>query len=144
MIRSLFPARSAATMAVAMARAVASSAASCVARVSAVSDRSKCVAIGSFEFWLKTHRQGCKFTSLVMIAPRQRKRARSMRDPDSGFGQDALCDRDHVGCGNVPHAAMVVHSADRAMAGLARHDGFGLERRREPVQRRSVIGACGV
>src|SRR5260370_40669308 len=108
MIRSLLPARSAAMMAAAMARAAASSAASWVARASAASDRSKCVAIGSFEFWLKTHRQGCKFTSLVMIAPRQRKRARSRRDAGSGFGQDALGDGDHVGCGNVPHAAMVV------------------------------------
>src|SRR5260370_16884681 len=115
MIRSLLPARSAAMMAAAMARAVASSAASCVARISAVRDRSKCVAIGSFEFWLKTHRQGCKFTSLVMIAPRQRKRARSMRDAGSGFGQDALRDGDHVRSRNFPHPAMLVHRADPAM-----------------------------
>ena len=38
---------------------------------------------------------------------------------------------------------MVVHGADRALAGLARHAGFGLHGRGKAVQRRPVIGAGG-
>src|SRR5580693_5913541 len=63
--------------------------------------------------------------SLIMIAPRPRKRAMLMRDARSRLGQYARGFRDHGGGGNVAHAAMVVHGADRTMAGLARHDGFG-------------------
>src|SRR5450432_3846841 len=128
--RILLPERSAVTIVAAIARAVASSAASPLARSSAASDCFKWAPIGSFDpcgpcdpcdFWLKKHRQCCKPASLVVIASRPRKHDRVaalMRNLRSGLGQHARGDGNHVGCGNVPHAAMVVHGADRALAGL--------------------------
>src|ERR1700716_3890059 len=86
---------------------------------------------------------GLQFASVVMIASRARKLAMSMRNACPGLAQHALGDANYVGCGNVPHAAMVVHGADRTVAGLARHDSLGLNRRCEAVQRRPVIGAGG-
>src|SRR6202051_2928247 len=139
--RILLPERSALMMTSAIARAVASNAPSPFARSRAASDCFKWAPIRSFGCWLKKHRQGCKLASLVMIASRLRKRERVatlMRNAGSGLGQHALGDRNHVGCRNVPHAAMVVHGADRAMAGLAGHHGFGLDRRGEPVPGRAA------
>src|SRR5882757_8328299 len=142
MIRSLLPARSAATTTAALLCALASKAASSVARSRAVSESFRWAAIGSFDSGLKAHRQGLQ-TSLVMIAPGLRKRTRSMRNAGSGLGQHAPGDVDDVGRRNVPHAAMVVHGADRAVAGLAGHHGPGLNRCRKAIQRRPVIGAGG-
>src|ERR1700733_10482744 len=117
MIRRLLAARSAATMTAAISRAVASSAASCVARVRPASDCSKCAAIGSLRFWVKAHRQGWQLLFLVMTAPRQCKLAILMRDAGRGLGEYLLGDGGHVGGGNVPHAAIVVHPADGAVTG---------------------------
>src|ERR1700677_412934 len=135
MIRSLLPARSAATMTAAIVRAVASSAASRVARARPASDCSKCAAIGSLgsclDSWLKAHRQKLQLLSLVMTAPNQRKLAISGRCAGRGLFQHAFGDSRHVRGGNVPHAAMVVDPADGAVTGLARQRGFGLHRRRK-------------
>src|ERR1700732_5325282 len=158
MMRSLLPARSAVTMASAILRAVASSAASRVARSKAASDCFRWAPIRSLESWLKTHRQGCEFESVVMIASRPRKLAKSrlaksglaksklaktMRNACPGLGQHALGGGNDVGRRNVPHAAMVVHGADGTMAGLARHHRLGLHGRCQAIQRRPVIGAGG-
>src|ERR1700724_2735456 len=153
MMRSLLPARSAVTMASAILRAVASSAAFRVARSKAASDCFRWAPIRSLESWLKTHRQGCEFESVVMIASRPRKLAKSrlaksklaksMRNACPGLGQHALGGGNDVGSRNVPHAAMVVHSADGTMAGLARHTGFGLTVGEQPIRGRQWIGVGG-
>src|SRR2546421_2512278 len=140
MIRSLLPERSAAMMAAAILRAVASNAASCVARSSAASDCFKWAPIRS---WLNMHRKVYNLASVVMTASQARKLAVSVRNACSGLVQHALCNRDYVGCRNVAHAAMIVHGTDWTVARLAGHDRFGLNRRRKPVQRRPVIRAGG-
>ena len=54
--------------------------------------------------------------------------------------QHTLRDIDHVGGGNVAHAAMVIHGADRAVARLAGNHRLGLHGGRQPIERRPVIG----
>src|SRR5260370_16914472 len=96
---------------------------------------------------------GLQFASVVMTAPRLRKLAKPklaksklaklMRDTCPSLRQHPLGGGNHVGCRNVAHAAMVVHGADRTVAGLARHHGLGLHRRGKAVQRSPMIGAGG-
>src|SRR6185312_6492440 len=59
------------------------------------------------------------------------------------LGQHAARGLDHIACRDVAHAAMVVHGADRTVARLARHHGFGLDGRRKAVQRRPEMRAGG-
>src|SRR5262249_5933564 len=116
-IRSLWPERRAAMITWVILRAAESIAASCAARSSAASELLRWAAIRS---WLKRHPHPLQFPALVAMAVLPRKRPGSlMRCARSGLLQHALRDRDHVSGGNVAHAAMVVHGAHRALAGLA-------------------------
>src|ERR1700737_1570949 len=141
--RILLPARSAAIITAAILRALASSAASPFARSRAASDSFRWAPIGSLDGWLKKHRQFLQAAYLVMIASRLRKRAMSGRSAGSGLGQYVLGDSNHFSGVNVAHAAVVVHGADRTVAGLGRHHGFGLHGCGEAVEGRPVIGAGG-
>src|SRR5260370_20777728 len=91
-----------------------------------------------FQILLQDTPSGLQSLSLVMIASQLRKLARSTRNARPGLRQHTPCNRDHVRCRNVPHAAMVVHGADRTMAGLAWPDGLGLYRRRNAAQGRPL------
>src|ERR1700684_347287 len=135
-IRSLLLPRKLAAMTSAIFRAASSRLASPPARSSASRESFRCVAMRSFEVGLK-RQHPCWFVfGITKLNWRKRASCLTRRTADQlhhFFG--------HVGCGDIPHAAMIVHGADRAMAGLTRHGGFGLDGRRKAVDRRPVIGA---
>src|SRR5437762_2251501 len=142
MIRSLLPELSAPMIVAAISRALARNSGSRTARSSAAKDSARCAAIGSLESWLKTYPRGYAFAPLVMAAPTLCKHATSTCQAGARCGQHAFGDSSHIGGGNVAHAAVLVHGADRAMARLTRRHGFRLHRGRQPIQRRPMIRAC--
>jgi len=106
--------------------AVASSAASCAVRCSAASDRSICVAIGSFRSCFKDAPLGLQ---VGLFGNDSRRSCASCEinaaTPARGFRQQrALQIATTSDAGMVPHAAMVVHGTDRTVAGLAWHGLF--------------------
>src|SRR5579871_422688 len=138
-IRSLLPALSAVAITSAIFRAVSSRPTSCAARSSAFRESARWAAIGSFDVLLKRHLRNWFIFVLVTCAIRKRASC-LMRRVDARLSKHAGGDVNHIADLNIAHAAVMLHLADREMAGLAGEAFLALNRAGKTIERRPVIG----